>query len=101
MHNIENKFFVHKNYAYDGYDVYIRRKEHDTANVYIASNIVFTSMNMAAVRNPAITLTEADAFNLMNELWNAGIRPAGAQGSIGQLAAVQYHLEDMRKLALK
>jgi len=36
---------------------------------------------------------------LADGLWDARIRPAGARGSAGQLTAVQYHLEDMRKIA--
>jgi hypothetical protein len=39
------------------------------------------------------------AQSLMNQLWECGLRPSQAAGSAGQLAAVQYHLEDMRKIA--
>jgi hypothetical protein len=39
------------------------------------------------------------AQSLMNQLWECGLRPAQAAGSAGQLAATQYHLEDMRKIA--
>lgn len=38
------------------------------------------------------------AQQLMEQLWNAGVRPQAATGSIGQLGAVQHHLEDMRKM---
>lgn len=44
--------------------------------------------------------TEA-AQQLVNSLWEVGIRPSAAKGSAGQLSAVQYHLEDMRKIAFK
>lgn len=33
--------------------------------------------------------------------WNAGMRPRGFKDHTNELAAVRYHLEDMRKLALK
>ncbi len=39
------------------------------------------------------------AQDLMDDLYRIGIRPREAAGSIGQLAAVQAHLEDMRLLA--
>jgi hypothetical protein len=44
-------------------------------------------------------MTKNEAQGLMDRLWTCGIRPTEAAGSAGQLAAVQAHLEDMRKLA--
>ena len=43
-------------------------------------------------------LSDAAAQQLMDSLWDAGIRPAGAAGSAGQLSAVEKHLNDMRAL---
>lgn len=34
----------------------------------------------------------------MDELWQAGIRPAEGAGSAGQMAATENHLQDMRTL---
>lgn len=48
-----------------------------------------------------LPITEKAAQELVNSLWECGIRPAAAKGSAGQLSAVQYHLEDMRKIAFK
>lgn len=47
---------------------------------------------------PAFTLSKTSAQRMMDELWNCGLRPSEGSGSAGQLASVQYHLEDMRKL---
>jgi hypothetical protein len=47
---------------------------------------------------PFWTLAPEEAQELANALWAAGIMPAQGAGSAGQLGAVQYHLEDMRKL---
>ena len=38
------------------------------------------------------------AQELMDDLWNCGIRPSEGTGSAGSLAATQAHLKDMRKL---
>src|ERR1017187_7867563 len=43
---------------------------------------------------PAITLNEGEAQMLMDSLFDAGVRPSQAAGSVGQLGAVQKHLED-------
>lgn len=49
----------------------------------------------------SMELPEKVAQELVNCLWECGIRPAAAKGSAGQLTAVQYHLEDMRKMVFK
>ena len=41
------------------------------------------------------------AQELMDDLWRCGLRPSEGKGSAGQLAAVSYHLEDMRKLVFE
>lgn len=41
------------------------------------------------------------AQKLIDDLWDCGLRPSEGSGSAGQLAAVQKHLEDMRKLLSK
>lgn len=38
------------------------------------------------------------AQDLINQLWGLGMRPTQKVGYEGQLEAVKYHLEDMRKL---
>ena len=38
---------------------------------------------------------------MMNALWNGGMRPAGFKDSQNETAAIKYHLEDMRKLVFK
>lgn len=46
-----------------------------------------------------IRLLPAEAQQLMDELWTAGLRPSEGTGSAGALAAAERHLNDMRKLA--
>lgn len=47
---------------------------------------------------PLISLEPDVAQQLMDRLWDQGVRPSEGQGSAGHLAAVQSHLSDMRKL---
>lgn len=51
--------------------------------------------------DPTFRLEMAEAQLLMDDLWNAGLRPTEGHGSAGALAAVKYHLEDMRALVFK
>lgn len=50
---------------------------------------------------PMLTISPDEAQGLMDELWRAGIRPTEGAGSVGQLAATERHLEDMRTLVFK
>lgn len=38
---------------------------------------------------------------LMDTLWQCGVRPTEAKGSAGQLTAIQSHLADLQKLVFK
>jgi hypothetical protein len=54
--------------------------------------------NPAVQLEPSVSISMQDAQTLMDDLWNAGLRPTEGSGSAGALAATQRHLEDMRKL---
>jgi hypothetical protein len=63
-----------------------------------------TNLIMATVedgeRVPAfLTLDRDVAQQLIDGLYACGFRPSGEVESVGHLAAVKYHLEDMRTLA--
>ena len=48
-----------------------------------------------------MTMRLEEAQTLMDQMYEAGIRPTAGAGSVGQLSAVQAHLDDMRKLAFQ
>lgn len=47
---------------------------------------------------PTVRLETDEAQQLMDALWDCGLRPTEGKGSAGALAATQRHLDDMRKL---
>ena len=47
---------------------------------------------------PLFTLRDDKCQNLMDEMWSAGFRPKDRINPDGELGAVKYHLQDMRKL---
>ena len=47
---------------------------------------------------PLMELRPDEAQQFMDELWRVGIRPTEGAGSVGQMAATEKHLEDMRRL---
>jgi hypothetical protein len=45
-----------------------------------------------------LLISEGTAQQLMDQLWNCGIRPAEGSGSAGSLRATENHLHDMQKM---
>lgn len=58
------------------------------------------SPDVVAPETPTLSLSPDEAVALMDELWQAGVRPTDI-GTAGQLAATQAHLQDMRALVFK
>lgn len=56
--------------------------------------------DLSLLVKPTMQLHVNEVQALMDALWMEGVRPA-EQGTAGQLAAVSYHLEDMRRLVFK
>jgi hypothetical protein len=68
----------------------------------IAEPITFRRVKEMEMRTePTFVLAREEAQQLMNQLWECGFRPVQGKGSAGQLEAIRYHLEDMRKLVFQ
>jgi len=76
------------------------RDEHGKKFIADPLKMVPCKMGAHVVPSPLVDMNIREAQKLMDQLWECGLRPARAMGSMGQLEAVKYHLEDMRKLAL-
>ena len=92
------KFLARYNFNVDSYEIHIK----NSTNA-IVTGLVYTKLEPGSFisTEPPIMLKEQEAQELMDQLYAIGIRPAGARGSLGQLDAVKYHLEDLRKLVFK
>lgn len=72
--------------------------------LYVVTQMTLTELtpNTEGVyMEPSLRLGDDEAQELMDQLWQCGMRPTEGKGSAGQLAATERHLEDMRKLAGK
>ena len=99
---MKKELYINRNVAWgDVYEVFMSHKNIATGKRFIYTKPKLVEHDISSVPERLVMLDREEAQQLMDELWNAGIRPAGATGSIGQLSAVQYHLEDMRKLVFK
>lgn len=71
---------------------------------YMGEPIVMRELkqeDMWKENHPVTTLSPTAAQQLIDDLWDCGLRPSEGSGSAGQLAAVERHLEDMRTLVFK
>lgn len=66
-----------------------------------AEQVVMTDRSDGEMVTPAFSLEPKAVQQLMDDLWMCGYRPSEGTGSAGQLSAVEYHLEDMRKLVFQ
>jgi hypothetical protein len=62
------------------------------------SSLAFIEYPAGAKRQPSLELTMQAAQTLMDDLWQAGLRPTEGTGSAGSLAATERHLKDMQRL---
>ena len=87
------------------YDLYLSMKTGNLSDPYntfkYATEISFVENDLDREIEPFLSLEQDQAQELMDMLWDAGLRPAGAAGSAGQLGAVENHLADMRKMVFE
>jgi hypothetical protein len=67
--------------------------------VSVGSSITMTTVEHGElIAHPTFRLTRMEAQQLLENLWQCGLRPLDGTGSVGQLGATERHLEDMRRL---
>jgi hypothetical protein len=67
----------------------------------IAQPLEFKQRSSRMSAEPFIKLEIQEAQQLMDELWQCGLRPSKGTGSAGSLRATEKHLDDMRKIVSK
>jgi hypothetical protein len=65
---------------------------------FSAKRLEIVEHDPSMVVEPFISIYPGAAQLLMDDLWQAGIRPSEGTGSAGALAATQDHLKDIRRL---
>jgi hypothetical protein len=95
---------VRNDQFYMGIELLARTFDHTTRTYAVATKIDFEDVPESKVGmrvEPFAFLDEMEAQTLMNDLWRCGLRPSEEVGSVGELRAVKYHLEDMRRLVFE
>lgn len=85
-----------------GHGVSIFIEDTYTGGIAVAEPIVLKKIEEHfAEIEPSVILPQESAQKLIDDLWDAGLRPSEGSGSAGAFKAVQDHLRDMRKIAFK
>jgi len=69
--------------------------------IFDIKNIEWEEVSPAKYPDESFVISQETAQELINSLWECGLRPAQGAGSAGQLETMKAHLEDMRKIAFK
>ena len=43
-----------------------------------------------------LTLEDPECQNLMDALWQSGVRPSNGEGNVGMIGAMKEHIQDLR-----
>jgi hypothetical protein len=68
---------------------------------FVAQPLSLKEYKEGDLTEPFIKLHRHEAQQLMDDLWDCGLRPSEGSGSAGSLKATQGHLKDMRKIVFK
>jgi hypothetical protein len=79
-------------------EIELRMAVIDGAKVTVATSLIMTPQDEDADFPPLMAMSQDMGQQLMDQLWECGLRPS--EGA-GQVAAVQAHLADMRALVFK
>lgn len=67
----------------------------------VVENLTLRTLEEGEIPHSPIQLDPTTAQQLMDSLWDCGLRPSEGSGSAGAMLATQNHLEDMRALVFK
>lgn len=71
-------------------------------NYALAEPLIMTTRTEQFVPlEPTTTLSLTAAQQLIDDLWDCGLRPSEGSGSAGAMAATERHLKDMQTLVFK
>ena len=65
---------------------------------YAAQKLDWVEAKTNTRAEPFLEIEAQEAQQLMDDLWDCGLRPSEGTGSAGAMAATQKHLEDMKTI---
>lgn len=84
----------------NGFEFLIKQKSMNE-NSQVATGLIMQKHKQGMHLEPTFRLDREQAQVLFDQLWQMGLRPQDGTGNSGHVAAINYHLEDMRRLVFK
>lgn len=82
-----------------GISIYMRRQTIGGGAI-VAAPVEMVKSVVGCILEPMMRLEIQTAQQLIDELWQCGLRPSEGTGSAGSLAATERHLSDMQKITM-
>lgn len=98
------EFLVHKSPWRSAIEILIAERDFEGELMAVARSVTLEKLTREEHGDqfdPTLRLETRAVQSLMDDLWRAGVRPSNGEGNVGQLAATEKHLEDMRKLVFE
>lgn len=84
------------------FELFVYNEERSKQKLSILTDAVFKEVEDGLLFEPSpLRLDETAAQNLMDSLWDSGVRPTAGAGSAGAMRAVENHLNDMRAIVFE
>ena len=84
----------------DKIGVHIIRLDFDARKSFRCSGLEWEKIHgIEMFPPPPVELDESEAQELMDMLWQCGVRPTEGAGTAGSMRAVENHLKDMQRIA--
>jgi hypothetical protein len=87
-------------FSMDGHVEFLMIDRDEDGKRAVVKNLTLETVEQGAYLEPTGTMDQQSAQELMDNLWECGLRPSEGAGSAGAMAATERHLADMRKIAL-
>lgn len=82
-------------------DIQVQFLSRTESALYVAEPPILKQINAGEYAPPFLKISTTEAQQMIDELWNCGLRPSEGTGSAGALAATERHLADMKAIAFK
>ena len=94
------KIRAHRAIWYDSIE-FILQEEREDHKKYLVTDMTIEEVEPGRMVDPSFQIDFSEGQVLIDQLWEAGLRPSEGSGSAGSLKATENHLNDMRNIVFK
>lgn len=91
---------VHRNPIFAAAEFWVV-DQNANGDTFVGRPVVTEKVTQGSEMTPTFRLSDEAAEHLLTELWNAGYRPRGGEGSVAHVAAMREHIADLRRIVFE